>query len=99
MSEVLLTCPLCDGEGRVPESYSKPRTIERDRGLGWLAVSPDGYRYRIGVVGETERQAITNWYAVAAKWIDLSSRQSKVSDSPTRPDPYDPDDLEAWYLP
>ena len=48
----------------------RPVLIERTRG-GWLAVSQAGSELRIGVVGDTEKQARQRFADALKKWAKL----------------------------
>jgi len=44
----------------------------------WLAVTPSGYPYRIGVVGKTPDQAREALHAALAAWEELNRRPLAV---------------------
>lgn len=44
-----------------------PELLERRAG-DWLALSPDGSRYRIGVIGETREEALRRFWEAAGRW-------------------------------
>lgn len=48
----------------------RPRLIERSRG-GWLAVSEEDSHLRIGVEGQTEKEAVANFTKALHEWERL----------------------------
>lgn len=51
------------------ETVPKPRLIHRECG-GWLAVSPRGARFQIGVTAETEAHAEHVFWETYVKWCE-----------------------------
>jgi hypothetical protein len=47
-----------------------PETLERPAG-NWLALSPIGGRYGIGVIGETREEAIRRFWEASGRWDAL----------------------------
>lgn len=47
-----------------------PNMLERPAG-NWLALSPEGSRYRIGVIGETQEDAIRRFWEASGRWDAL----------------------------
>lgn len=45
-----------------------PVLTERTEGLGWLASTPRGYRYRFAVQGETVEETQANFSAAVERW-------------------------------
>lgn len=52
-----------------------PETLERPAG-NWLAHSPGGSRYRIGVIGETREEAIRRFWEASNRWEEILASNS-----------------------
>lgn len=53
----------------------------RESALGWLAVSPLDYPYRIGVVGEDREEARRRFAAALAAWEELHERATQEANA------------------
>lgn len=51
-------------------SETKPRMVHRACG-GWLAVSPPGAFFRIGVTGATEAEAAESFELTKRRWAEI----------------------------
>lgn len=49
----------------------QPKLIRRDRDLGYLAITPDGFGLRFAVVGDTEAEARKNFDEAKRGWASL----------------------------
>ena len=71
-------------ETRTPFAELEPRLIHRACG-GWLALSPERAKLRIGAVGDTEDDAWRNWKASARAWAALLATPPRIDIDGLRP--------------
>ena len=64
----------------VPRWVPEPHIVETKNGP-WLAVSPPGYTYTIGVVGEIKEQARSKWFDSQKRWEELGRRAALGEDT------------------